>query len=300
MLKKKLIIYLSFLLGLFFYFGLIKNNVFAGWLVNSQGQLLYQPGGQILGKKEKPAKPEQAQSQTQIKLKEKGKSSEAKLKNKVLLERHGYKIRVKLRDEKGNEVEIPEGSESAEFEIEEPGDKTTKVMSRGNAFVVIKNKIGAQTHFPLMVDLETNELIVTTPAGQKVVTVLPDKAVENMLAANVLDQLGGKGGLLWLEYQEKIATESAEPGEATEAAAPEEATEAAEVETELEAVDEVINLTMTEDGVLAYQITGLKYEKLLGLFKVKLPRTVFVSAETGELLKIREDLLIRILDIFSV
>ena len=48
----------------------------------------------------------------------------------------------------------------------------------------------AETKFPLSVNLATNELIVTTPAGERVVTVLPDQAVQNMLAANVIDQLG--------------------------------------------------------------------------------------------------------------
>ncbi|KPJ70894.1 hypothetical protein AMJ51_00740 [Microgenomates bacterium DG_75] len=138
-----------------------------------------------------------------------------------------------------------------------------------------------------------------------------------MLAANVLDQLGGKGGLRWLEYQESIATESAEPeeeDEATEAGEPEEeeeATEAGEPEEEEEAteeaalveetpVEEVVNMTTTEDGTLAYEIPGIKYKKFLGMIKIKLKRTAIVSAETGELLGIQEDLLTRLLDIFSL
>lgn len=291
--KKTFIICFSALLGLFFCAVVVKNAA-AGWLVNSQGEFTYE--GRILGKKSSPP------GQVRVQERGRGEAPGQAAKNKVFLERSNNKIRVRLQTEEG-EVEIPEGTESAEFEIEEPEDKDTiKVRSTGNAFVVIRNKIGAQTHFPLMVNLDTNELIVTTPSGSKTVTILPDAAVRNMLAANVLDQLGGKGGLRWLESQEATgsgtpdeATDSAD--EATEAGEPEEATE--EAETEVASVEEIIELTTTEDGVLAYEITGVKFKKLLGLFKIKLQRVAVVSAETGELLSIREDFLTRLLDILS-
>jgi len=65
-------------------------------------------------------------------------------------------------------------------------------------------------------------------------------------------------------------------------------------------VEGVINLTTTDEGVLAYEIQGIKYEKLFGFIKIMLKRKAIVSAETGELLGIDEDLLTRIIDFFSV
>ena len=322
--KKIAILCFLVLLGLVICFFSLKQNVLAGWLIDSQGRLIYEPIGQILGKKSSSDKGpvvitgQKGKGQTtKIEVQER-KQEREELRNILRLERKGMQIKLQLTDELGEEVEIPEGTESGEIEIEEPEDQNNvKVRSTGNAFMVIRNKIGAQTNFPLMVNLETNELIVTTPKGSKVVTVLPDKAVENMLAANVLDQLGGKGGLRWLEYQESIATESAEPEEeeeATEAGEPEEeeeATEAGEPEEEEEAteeaalveetpVEEVVTMITTEDGTLAYEIPGIKYKKFLGMIKIKLKRTAIVSAETGELLGIQEDLLTRLLDIFSL
>lgn len=308
------------LLGCFSFF-LITKEVTAGWVLTSEGQLIF-GSAEVLGKKNETTPPglQKAPGQAKkepdqvppIETKPLPPGKEAKT---VRLKPKGYQLEITVEDENGEEIEVPEGTESAEFEIEDP-EETTKIRSLKNSYAVIRNKIAAQTHFPLMVNLETNELIVTTPKGQKVVTVLPDKAVQNMLAANVIDQLGGKGGLLWLEYQASFtptATPSATPT-ATESATPtpgEEATEAGELEVsptpvptvpeeEIPPVEEVISLTTTKDGVLAYEIPGVKFKKLFGMIKIKLDRTAIVSAETGELLGIKEALLAKILDLLSV
>jgi len=289
-------------------FLLITNDVLANWVITSDGTLLF-GSLQILGRK--------TEKTTPPGLEKTGGIPPGRQPKIIHLEPKGNQLQITLEDEEGEEIETPEGTESAEIEIEEPEDKTTvKVRSLKNSYAVIRDKIAAQTHFPLMVNLETNELIVTTPAGQKTVTILPDQAVENMLAANVIDQLGGKGGLLWLEYQASLATPSASPSpEATESASPTpEATEPATPSPELTPsptatgtptpevppVEEMISLTTTDEGVLAYEIQGIKYEKFFGFIKVMLKRKVIVSAETGELLGIEQDLFTRILDLFSV
>jgi hypothetical protein len=319
--KKTLFKFFLLLLGCSSFL-LITKEVVAGWVLTSEGQLIFESS--VLGKKNEKtppglqkapgqAKKESAEAQTPTGPKTTPPGQEAKT---VRLKPKGYQLEITIEDENGEEIEIPEGTESAEFEIEDP-EPTTKIRSMKNSYAIIRNKIAAQTHFPLMVNLETNELIVTTPKGQKVVTVLPDKAVQNMLAANVIDQLGGKGGLLWLEYQASLtptATPSATPT-ATESATPtpeeEEATEAGEPEVsptpeptlpeeEVPPVEEIITLTTTNEGDLAYEIPGIKFKKLFGIIKIKLNRTVLVSAETGELLGIRQALLARILDLLSV
>ncbi len=328
--KKLITICFLTLLVLFFCSFAFKETAFAGWLVDSQGNLIYETIGQILGKKaDNPSANKgsaaEAPGQTmKIKVQERSqtKTKAREGQNLIIIEREGLKIKVKRRSETTEGLEDSETSESAELEIEEPDDKrNVKIRSTGNAFMVIRDKVAAKTNFPLMVNLETNELIVTTPKGSKVVTILPDQAVKNMLAANVLDQLGGKGGLRWLEYQEQLAADEAtdageedeEPGEATEAGEEDdEATEAGE-ETEepgegteeaalavTTPVEEVISLIITDDGTLAYEIPGIKYEKFMGMIKVKLQRTAIVSAETGELLRIEQEFLTKILDFFSI
>ena len=220
----------------------------------------------------------------------------------ALLNRQGNKFQVQLLDEAGQELPPPVPPVVDEFQIdEENGDGDVTLQSNENAASVIRNKLSAQTHFPLMVNLDTNELIVTTPKGSKIVTILPDQAVQNMLAANVLDQLGGKGGLLWLEQQatpsaSPTATPSATPT-ATPSASP---TASPSASPEATLATGAIVLTLDEDGNLVYEITGVKFEKLLGLLRVALNRVVVVSAETGELLAVRQNLLTRLLDLFSV
>lgn len=331
--KKLLVICSSILLFLLFFLFLAKGNISAHWLIDSRGNLIYETIGQILGRKtdnpsanKGPATEPPGQTikiTVQEKIQEKTRVREEQ--NLAIIERDGLKIKIRVRTETSEGLEVSETletSESAELEIEEPESKrNVKVRSAGNAFMVIRDKVAAKTNFPLMVNLETNELIVTTPKGSKIVTVLPDQAVKNMLAANVLDQLGGKGGLRWLEYQEQLAADEAtdageegeEPGEATEAGEEDdEATEAGETPEEpgegteeaalaiTTPVEEVIFLTTTDDGTLAYEIPGIKYEKFMGMIKVKLQRTAIVSAETGELLRIEQEFLTRILDFFSI
>lgn len=276
----------------------------ANWLVNNQGQLFYIEGGAVLGKSDKATSGKQNPSSK--------KPSNPQIKqvtprsNTILLENRGNKISPKFVNQEGKVIdETDESTEIEKIEIEEPEDQNTiTIRSQENASLVIRNKITAQTHFPIMVNLETNELIINTPKGQKIVTVLPDQAVQNMLAANVLDQLGGKGGIRWLEYQDSIATPSATPistPSATPTATPTATPSASPAASPISTPEESpITLTTTEDGTLTYEIEGSKFEKLLGLFKVKLNRTVIVSAETGELLNIEQNLPTQLLDILSV
>ena len=292
------------------------SPVSANWLVNNQGQLFYIEDGTVLGKSDKATKSNQPSQSDNRPSSNSEKPSNPQIKqvtprsNTILLENRGNKINPKFVTQEGEVIdETGENIEIEKIEIEEPEDQNTiTIRSRENASLVIRNKIAAQTHFPIMVNLDTNELIINTPKGQKIVTVLPDQAVQNMLAANVLDQLGGKGGIRWLEYQDSIATPSATPiatpsatpistPSATPIATPSASPAASPTPTPEELP---ITLTTTEDGALVYEIEGSKFEKLLGLFKVKLNRTVIVSAETGELLNIKQDLPTRLLDILSV
>ena len=95
---------------------------------------------------------------------------------------------VKIEDEDGSPLKIKIKSKSGgkEFEFESEG-------------------ISAQSNFPLSVNPETNELIVTTPNGEKVVTILPDQAISNMLEngkiTSVLSSQIEEGENGQLEYQ---------------------------------------------------------------------------------------------------
>lgn len=192
---------------------------------------------------------------------------------KLRLERKDNRTIIKLEDEKGEETELPEGTENEIFKIQERVDKgQIKVGTLQEKFVFSRENIGAATTFPLSVNLQTNQLTVTTPRGEKVVAVLPDQAIKNMLAANVIDQVKG---LPFTQDVEKVATQA---------------------ETALE---EVIKLTTTREGVLAYEIPGTKRTRFLGFINVEIPKTAVVSAETGELLGTQQSLISQVLDFLS-
>lgn len=192
---------------------------------------------------------------------------------KLRLERRDDRTVIKMEDEKGEEVELPPGTENEIFKIEERADKgQIKVSAVQDEFVFSRENVGAATNFPLSVNLQTNELTVTTPTGERTVAVLPDQAVKSILAANVIDQVGG---VRFTQDVEKVATQAG---------------------TTLE---DVIKLTTTREGVLAYEVPGTKKEKLLGFINVDIPKNVVVSAETGELLETQQDLLSQVLDFLS-
>lgn len=192
---------------------------------------------------------------------------------KLRLERRGDRLVVKVENEEGEEVEIPGVEEDEIFKIEQRvGEGEVRVQSLGQKFVVSTNTIGAQTDFPVTIDLATNELRINTPAGERVVTVLPDQAVQNMLAANVIDQVRGT---TFASQAERVATDAATT------------------------LQDVINLITTQDGVLAYEIPGIKSERFLGFIPIRLSKTAVVSAETGETLNVQQSFLSRVLDVLS-
>ena len=325
--------------------GSYVSPVRATWTVNSRGQVVNQNWGQVLGEQEseeteaaettnrgQAVRAEQQERQELRQAEAEAESEEAEEEVEVetrteKLTRETLRIQVKnnrleltadgeTESQEEYELEAADNStESSVLEIEERAEKfKTKIRAQNNAAYVIRNRVAAKTNFPLMVNLETNELMVMTPKGTKVVTVLPDAAVQHMLTANVLDQLGGKGGLAWLEYQAGLVTPTPTPSAtptvtpiATVSATPEpEVTEepampsATPTPIDVEPVNEVVELSTDAEGGLVYRIQGLKNKKLLFFYPVQLTRTALVSAETGELVGIEQDRLTKILDLLSV
>lgn len=143
----------------------------------------------------------------------------------------GQKIKTKIEDDGRVKIEIEnrklkikfengkfrvehEGSGSGELDDEdideledeieqEFEDEGIEIASSSGGLLIKKNKRKALTRFPLSINPETNELVVTTPAGQKTVTVLPDQAVENMLSNSVLSGIDEDGGEENIEIEER-------------------------------------------------------------------------------------------------
>ncbi|MBI3619606.1 hypothetical protein HY214_00435 [Candidatus Roizmanbacteria bacterium] len=201
---------------------------------------------------------------------------EVKTENKLRVDigKTGTKIRIKLEGDKAiikakqgdkNEVELDE--HDALEKVNEALKKSEVELHKTGDTIALKNgEVEAETHLPLSVDPQTNELTVETETGVKKVTVLPKQAVQNLLSKKIITSV-----------QTEIAKN------------PQTAREQAQQKTELTQVN----------GEAVFKIQGVANKRLLGIFNVALPKTILTSAETGEIRKIDESFMSRIFDAIS-
>lgn len=208
----------------------------ASWLIDRYGQLFYFPAGNILGdedeekddeaekkeeeeqkeaeKKEaeqrREAEKKQEQPKTEVQIQTEGDKQEVQMESnrgKLKIKSGGGELELELETEAGETEDLGEDDE-VEIEPDEDEDKIRIATGSGEGEMVIsRNRIRAKTNFPLSVDLTTNELIVTTPAGVKRVTILPDQAIANLLANDVIDRVEPENE----EELELTETEEGEP-----------------------------------------------------------------------------------------
>ena len=90
--------------------------------------------------------------------------------------------------------EPEEFEEESEIEVKDGTNEVKiKVRSGKNKFEFQQEgtKISVESNFPLSVNPDTKELTVTTPAGSRVVAILPQQAVDNMLANGMVTTTTG-------------------------------------------------------------------------------------------------------------
>lgn len=139
-------------------------------------------------------------------------------------------------------------------------DQDVKISSDSGQTAVVNKRTGALSSFPLSVNKVTGELTVTTPSGSKVVTVLPQAAIDNMLAAKVMTDV----------ISEKVTSS-------------------------LASIPNLIKLEI-KNNILGYKIKGSKTHKLFGFIPIKSDVEAFVSAENGKVVESSTSFLGRILN----
>lgn len=186
---------------------------------------------------------------------------------KTRLETRDDRVIIKAELEDGSEVEL---EDDTIFKIEErlAANQIRISTDEANRIVIQRSSTGAVSEFPVSVDLATNQLIVNTPSGQKNLAILPDQAVQNLIAANVINRLGGAA-----------VVNSVTTGEAI-------------------TLDQIITLG-EKQGIPVYEINGISDQRLLGLIPVTIERTVEVSVETGQVVSSQTSLVNRLLDAVS-
>lgn len=188
---------------------------------------------------------------------------------KLKYEYKNGQLELKVENEDGEEVDLDEDELNeleveTETELEDEGVEVEAISEDTMAFT--KNQFSAITNFPLSIDVGTNLLILSTPEGQRIVTVLPDQAIQSLLEtgivntidtsldAQVLDQLGSSNGVIKLELKNKD---------------------------------------------IVYRIKGKKEHKILGLIPVSSPTTAFVSANSGDVVAQERSVLTSFVDLIS-
>jgi hypothetical protein len=183
-------------------------------------------------------------------------------KGEIHIESEGNNVMVKAKNPDGTELEF-EKEDALKQLNESLKEKEVELGENEHSNLTItKGEVEAETELPVSVDPITHELTVTTQSGTKTVTVLPDKAIENLLNAKVLSSI-----------ESKASTQS---GFTTQKA------------------------TLTEiNNEPVFKVKGVSQKKLLGFIPVAFAKTGFVSATTGQITKTDETLLNRILEVIS-
>lgn len=198
---------------------------------------------------------------------EKVEIEQGKLKVKYVIE--NGQVKLKLENEEGEEVSAEkENLNELEEEIEDGLEaEGIKIATGSGRPAIVRKNVAALTRFPLSINPQTNQLVVSTPAGEKIVTVLPDQAVQNLLSKNIVNVIEGSSS--------------------------------AEITPELGALEGTVSLEI-KDNEVVYKVKGKKSHKLLGFFPIQTDTTAFVSAETGEPVAQEQSLLSRFIDIISI
>lgn len=175
---------------------------------------------------------------------------------------------VRAENEAGEDVELNDDElEKLEDAVgEELDDDATLAKTSDNQLSVTKNQVTAVTDFPLSIDIATKQLIITTPDGQKTVTILPDQAVQNLLATGIINTL-----------EQNTDTTTQEQS----------TTFTGDVKLEI------------RNNEVVYKVNGVKTHRMLGFIPVTTPVTAFVSADTGDTVAKQQSVLTNIVDLLS-
>ncbi len=188
---------------------------------------------------------------------------------KLKYEYKNGQLELKVENEDGEEVELDENElseleDETETELEDEGLEVEALDEDTVAFT--KNKTSAITNFPLSVDIGTNLLILSTPEGQRIVTILPDQAIQNLLKTGIVNTIDASADTQILD--------------------------------QLASGNEIVKLELKNKDIV-YRIKGSKEHKILGFIPVNSPTTAFVSANSGNVVAQERSVLTSFVDLIS-
>lgn len=183
--------------------------------------------------------------------------------------------RIELRSGDGTtsaKIKMPDGTET-DLDEQQAFDEINSQLddlgidiakSNSNNFSIKKNNVEARTKLPISINPDTKELTVTTPAGVRTVTVLPDEAVQRAFLTGKINSA---------ESKSQTASSS---GQTT---------------------DQTTLTTLNNEAV--FKVNGFSNKKALGFVPVSFAKTVFVSATDGKIIRTDETFFSKLLETIS-
>ena len=169
--------------------------------------------------------------QTRIELRQKNAGDQTRIKQEIRTQNGRIKFETK-DGETRVKVETKTGQPQGEFTVENPAASSQiaeienpeeefklKIRTRGDRFELRAKGASTLTNFPLSFDPKTSEVSVTTPQGTVLIKTLPQVAVQNVLASNIMDRVAGQN--VSEEDEEDIDEEDVEDEEIEEVETPE-------------------------------------------------------------------------------
>ncbi len=140
----------------------------------------------------------------------------------------------------------------------------SQIKNSGNTFIMTRGTVEASTTLPVSFNIATKTLTVQTPNGVQEVKVLPDEAIQRVLAANVIGKL-----------DTSITGQQAGNSSTSK-----------------------VELTQVNNEI-AYKVQGSIPKRFLGVLPVSISKTAFLSAKDGKVISTTQGFFSRFLGTIS-
>ncbi len=123
-----------------------------------------------------------------------------------------------------------------------------------NTTRIIKNNAEAQTTFPLSINITTKDISITTETGPKIIHISPDQVATIITQQQLVTSIGGKATFAYLLYG---------PGNQNQP---------------------VVMQLSSLNGDPVYIVEGTVDKKLFSFIPVSINKTIYISADSGEVI----------------